>query len=175
MKKLCTILLIDDDLICCYLNQQLLEEMQISDNIICFTNGEEALDYFERAYCSTTEDATILPDLIILDLNMPGLGGFQVLDQLNEMNESKALSLKKVIILSTSMHPMDQERARNYEVFDYLVKPLTETKIKKVIDRFLHSQQSGSKIQNQVSNPQVVKDRYPKEKPAAEGVKKKEG
>lgn len=173
MEKLGAILLIDDDTICSYLNQQLLEEMQMIDSIICLNDGQEALDYLKKANASKTEVATIRPDLIFMDLNMPGLDGFQVLDQLSEIGGSNGLIVKRVVILSTSMHPVDQERVSKYDVFDYLVKPFTETKIKGVIDRFLESQQPHPKFQNKAANLQTVKDRHPVEKPVAEGIEKK--
>ena len=154
MEKLGTVLLIDDDAISCYLNQQLLLEMGVFSSIVCITNGLEALDYLKMVYPSTSEGASSCPDLVFLDLNMPGLNGFQVLDQLNEMCGSEAFVMNRVVILSTSMHPVDQERAGNYEVFDYLVKPLTETKIKGVIDHFLQLQVPGSKNQNMLVDPQ---------------------
>lgn len=172
MKKLSTVLLIDDDAISSYLNQQLLEEMENIDNIICFTNGQEALDYLKIAYASPGDGGSIFPDLIFLDLNMPGLDGFQVMDQLNELGGNEGLVMNRVVILSTSMHPVDQVRAGNYAVFDYLVKPLTETKIKGVIDYFLQSQVPGSKNRNKIADPQMAVDRPPIKRPTAERIKK---
>lgn len=102
---------------------------------------------------------------------MPGLDGFHLLEKINEMGGSKDLRVKRIIILSTSMHTLDQERASTYDVFDYLVKPLTETKIKRLVDHFLQSQQPDLKIQNQFADPQAVKNRPPLESPAAEGIK----
>lgn len=173
MEKLGTILLIDDDLICCYFNRQILKEMGVVQNTVCLNDGQEALDYLERVYASSTTDAALRPALIFLDLNMSGLDGFQVLDHLNEMGGGEDLVVERVVILSTSMHPSDQERASGYDVFDYLVKPLTETKVKGVIDRFLQSQQLNSKTQNKEPAPRVVKDRPPKGKSVPE-VNKKE-
>lgn len=173
MEKLGTILLIDDDAISCYLNQQLLLEMGIFNSIVCITDGQEALEYLKMVYPSASEGVNDCPDLIFLDLNMPGLDGFQVMDQLSEMGGSKGLVIKRVVILSTSMHPVDQERAGKHEVFDYLVKPLTETKLKGVIDHFLQSQVPGSKNQNKLADPQIAKDRLPIKRSSAERVKKR--
>ena len=173
MEKLGTVLLIDDDAISCYLNQQLLLETGIFNSIVCITDSQEALDYLKMVCPPTSGGVVNCPDLIFLDLNMPGLDGFQVMDQLNKMGGSEGLVMSRVVILSTSMHPVDQERAGNYDVFDYLVKPLTETKIKGVIDHFLHSQVPGPKNQDKIADPQKIKDRSPVKRPAAERVKKK--
>ena len=173
MEKLGTVLLIDDDAISSYLNQRLLEEMDIFDSIVCIIDGQEALDYLKMACAFQREGGPVIPDLIFLDLNMPGLGGFQVLDQLNEVCGSEALIMNRVVILSTSMHPVDQEKAGNYDVFDYLVKPLTEIKIKGVVDHFLQSKVTGLKNQNKITDPQKIKDRLPIKRPVAERIKKK--
>lgn len=173
MKKIGTVLLIDDDTICNYLNQQVLEEMQIFRRIVCLTDCEEVLTYLEKAFAATPEAHDLLPDLIFLDLNMPGLDGFQVLDQLNAMSGNKELSIKRVVILSSSMLRMDQDRAIKYGIFDYLVKPLTKTKVKRVIERFLQSQPSDAASRQKSLNPHELKDRPAAERPAAESRKKK--
>jgi CheY-like chemotaxis protein len=173
MEKIKTILLIDDDTISSFLNQQTLEEMQIADHILCMSDSREALEYLEKGNASATAGAGIAPDLILLDLNMPGLDGFQVLDQLNKMGGSRGQLVERVVILSTSLHPLDKERATQYNIFDYLVKPLTKTKIKRVIDRFLQSQQPKSKKHITEANPQKFSNRPPVERPAAESNKKK--
>lgn len=167
MKKLGTILLIDDDRICSYLNQQLLEEMQIFDSVVCLNDGQEVLDYLQKAFASRTEIGISRPALIFLDLNMPGLDGFQVLEELYKMDRE---SVKRIVILSSSMHPLDQERAGRYEIFDYLVKPLTQTKVLGVIDRFLQSQLHSANKQDLANSP-AAKDRPPMEKPAGSAKK----
>lgn len=178
MNGLGTILLIDDDTICSYLNQQLLEEVQVAERIVCLSSGQAALDYLKKANAFggayKSKQAAILPDLIFLDISMPGMDGFDVLDCLMNAGGSRGFSAKRVIMLSTSMHPVDQKRASNYDVFDYLVKPLTETKIKSVIDRFLQSLQQEANDQVKTPNPLEVKDRPPVERSGAAILKKKQ-
>lgn len=173
MKKLGTVLLIDDDNICNYLNQQILEGMQVFRSIVCLTDYEEVLAYLQKAFASTAEAPELRPDLIFLDLNMPGLDGFQVLQQLNAMSGSKDLSKKRVVILSSSMLRMDQDRAIKYGIFDYLVKPLTKTKVKRVIERFLQNQPSDSASRKKSLNPHELTDRPSAARPSAESRRKK--
>ena len=81
MEKLKRILLIDDDVNTNFYNRILFEQAKVSDDILEFQNAEEGLDYLKN------ENEV---SLILLDINMPKLDGYQVLSLLNEK-----LKLKK--------------------------------------------------------------------------------
>lgn len=86
-------------------------------------NGEEALDA-ARVY---------QPDLVLLDVMMPKVSGFDVLDILRNTPETANL---KVIMLTALSQESDQERARSLGADDYLVK--SQVVISDVIDRIRH-------------------------------------
>ncbi|ANQ49229.1 response regulator [Flammeovirga sp. MY04] len=72
-------------------------------------------------------DYTSTDNYVFLDLNMPGLDGWQVLEELMAFNFSKEL---KIYILSSSIHPRDKERAEaNPLVHGYIEKPLSKQKL----------------------------------------------
>lgn len=143
MKKFKNILLVDDDAICSWLNKALLEEMQIVQNIICLNDGQSAIDYLKRACSVPADEKTVLPDLILLDLNMPGVDGFEVLEKLKNSKGCEKLIAERVIVLTTSMHEKDVERAKSYNIFGYLAKPLTETKLQSVLEGVSISSDEG--------------------------------
>ena len=86
-------------------------------------NGEEALDA-ARSYT---------PDLVLLDVMMPKVSGFDVLDILRNTPETANL---KVIMLTALSQEADQERAKSLGADDYLVK--SQVVISDVVDRIRH-------------------------------------
>lgn len=90
---------------------------------------------FEVAHCSNGEEAltqamAFKPDLILLDVMMPKISGFDVLDILRNTPETAKV---KIIILTALSQPADQEKAKQLGVDDYLVK--SQAVISDVVDR----------------------------------------
>jgi CheY-like chemotaxis protein len=115
------VLLVDDDLIFCFLNRRILQTLPFVERIDTAQNGQQALELFN----SYSAGGKPLPDIVLLDLNMPVLDGFGFLEAFNQLplHEKQNVS---IIILSSSQNPSDIERARSYGVRQYLSKPLRE-------------------------------------------------
>lgn len=71
MKKLNCVLLVDDDITTNFLNESLIEEMDIAKQIMVAQNGKEALELIERYF----NEESSCPQLILLDINMPVMDG----------------------------------------------------------------------------------------------------
>ena len=122
--------LLDDDPAALFLLEDALREAQIGHQIFCLTHFEHLLLAFERLAEENGEED--LPDLLLLDLNMPGYDGLEVLDQLRKIpgiGGSKVC----VFILSVSFHPLIEEKIKQYPVSGYLTKPLHEDALRKLI------------------------------------------
>lgn len=92
--------------------------------VTCYTSPhpEEAIPYLADCLLGLYP----LPDLLLLDLNMPVMDGWEVLDALRQHPEIKI----RVAILSSSVDPEDQARASRYpNVIGYLSKPLDHEKV----------------------------------------------
>ena len=123
MKKLNCILLIDDNKADNAFHQIKIKRAEVCDTISVATTGSQALNYLEKASQQLEEFPK--PDLIFLDINLPGMDGFDFLDEFHKLNDTLK-SETKVIMLTTSLNPDDQTRALNYkEVKEFLNKPLT--------------------------------------------------
>lgn len=120
--KLDCILLIDDDEATNFYHKIILEEEGIGVHIQSVKSAEEALDFLlckgEYADCPK-------PGIIFLDINMPGMTGWDFLKEYNEL--SKDIHDRAVVsILTTSINPDDRERAAAIPVVkEFVHKPLT--------------------------------------------------
>jgi CheY-like chemotaxis protein len=119
--------IIDDDEVIIYLTEILVKEVEFCDVLKTFTCAEKALDELKAAF----ENKSEIPNVILIDLNMPIMDGWRFLDQLLELDISEQIS---VFVFTSSIDPRDIERAKNYKMIkDYIVKPLTIHKINKIL------------------------------------------
>lgn len=129
--------IIDDDKIYVNLVKKIIEIKKLSENLLIFKNGMEALDHFKLILENATED--VLPDIIFLDINMPVMDGWEFL---NEFIKIKNNFEKKITlyVVSSSIDPRDLERAKSFNlVTDYLIKPIELKKFEKIFDRKGHA------------------------------------
>ncbi|WP_092168760.1 response regulator [Cyclobacterium xiamenense] len=122
------ILLVDDDPIVILLQRKLMEKAGISHPVVPFNNGEAALDYLVEDGGKTEEL------LMFLDINMPGLSGWDVLDAVESLKFSQLL---KVIIITSSIESSDKRRSEEYErIVDFWVKPFSIQDFTQLKDKF---------------------------------------
>lgn len=144
MRKLSGILLIDDDDTTNFLNQRLLDRMEVTENIRTFVNGKQAFDYLYNVSNNNYETESkdyFQPELIFLDINMPVMDGFEMLDLYERLNPEFRKHIV-MAVLTTSTHPQDTANSRKYNA-DYITKPLTAEKVTELLER--HFQHRGEK------------------------------
>jgi len=114
--------IIDDDDMYVSLITKVIDFRKLSRNLLIFKNGREALDYFVLALKKVEEKD--IPQIILLDLNMPVMDGWQFLTELSK-HDFPALKNLTLYIVSSSIDPADLERSKAFElVSDFLVKPI---------------------------------------------------
>lgn len=124
---------VDDDKIFTYLLKRIIEKAKIAREIIFFENGRDALDYL----ANHREDALKLPQLILLDINMPILDGWQFLSEYGKLEPTVPQPIS-ICMMSSSSDLEDYDRAMGSgHVMDYLQKPVQMPSLKEVTERVL--------------------------------------
>jgi CheY-like chemotaxis protein len=116
--KAAVILLVEDDVGDQKLTKQALCGDRVGNELNVVNSAEEALEYLEQSKQDQTDCPT--PDLILLDLNMPGMGGKGLLKKLRE---DPALDSIPVVILTTSDSDRDVLESFQLQAAGYIQKP----------------------------------------------------
>ena len=118
-------MLIDDDEINNFINRKLLSRYDQDLAIMEFMVAREALDHLRNP-------AKALPDIILLDINMPEMNGWEFIGEFAKLNLNGA----RVVMLTSSIDQRDEEKAHNFpEVKGYFTKPLDNSKIQEILDK----------------------------------------
>jgi CheY-like chemotaxis protein len=123
-------LIVDDDAASQFLLRLVLDELGLDVPVIALTNGQEALDYIRQQCINENAASQECPDWILLDINMPVMDGFELLERLKALEQDN-LMVSAITIITSSNYTKDMAKAMALGVKDYLLKPITEEKIRK--------------------------------------------
>ena len=112
-------LLVDDNEDDVFFMERALRGAELQNPLHIVTSGEEAIEYLAGRNSYADRQKFPLPDLIFLDLKMPGLTGFDVLHWIRTDHKSDV----SVAILTSSPEDVDRQKARQLGADAYLVKP----------------------------------------------------
>lgn len=123
-------MLVDDDSTANFLHEEILNDMGVAQEIITALNGEEAIETLSDL-CSHSK----CPDLILLDINMPKINGFEVVEKFQKMHfDSPPPGV--IVMLTSSLNPADIRKAKELGVNGYLSKPLGEEEVGEILEKY---------------------------------------
>ncbi len=118
-EKIVNILLVEDDEVDVMNVKRAFKKNNVTNPLFVCNNGLEAIEFLtERLASNPTE----VPKIILLDLNMPKMGGIEFLRELRKNNDLKNIS---VFVMTTSNEDRDKVDAYNLNVAGYILKPLS--------------------------------------------------
>jgi CheY-like chemotaxis protein len=124
-----SVCIVDDDDIYQFTMVKTLKSLKLTDNIMVFSDGEEALNFMLDNLYNDVE----LPDIIFLDIDMPIMDGFQFMEEYVKIKPKLGKKIT-IYMVSSSVDPVDIERARKIsEITDYIVKPITQNQLTDII------------------------------------------
>ena len=133
-NKLKCVMLVDDDHNDNFFHEREIRKTNRATVIITKNTGRAALDYLKLK----KDGNDMHPDLIFLDINMPGMNGWDFLEEYNRL-EKELQSHAIIIMLSSSKNPEDEARGKTWSfVSDFIKKPLTKEKMEDILTDFFN-------------------------------------
>lgn len=118
------VVIIDDDAVILFLHKILIQKSPLPSNVTEFKNASEGLNYLSSRRSET-------PLLVFLDINMPEINGWEILERIREMSQKIF-----VVMVTSSINNSDRQKAAGFpEVIEYLEKPLSSEACKALYDR----------------------------------------
>jgi len=118
------ILLIDDNQMTNFIHQTYIEKLGLAKHVLATLGAEEALNLLESLYQKQkTNNKTVVPNLILLDLNMPDMTGYEFLEQYQQLAPPRYHA--PIVVVSSSNTKLHIHKATKFKnVIDYKVKPV---------------------------------------------------
>lgn len=133
MKKINLACIIDDDPIYIFGIKKMIEVVDFCSDFIVFNNGKEAIDGLNKLYADTGK----VPDIILLDLNMPILDGWQFLEDFVGFPSEKKII---IYVVSSSINQCDIDKAMSFgSVKNYIYKPIRKQDLQEILEDYQKS------------------------------------
>lgn len=127
--------IIDDDEIYQLVMKRTIEQSGMIKSILQFYDGEEAIYYFREK----RETTGVLPELILLDINMPYMDGWQFLDEFLKIEFNKDYKLT-IFIVTSSSTAEEINKAKQYSIVSgYHIKPITKDKFAEMMQSVIRA------------------------------------
>ena len=124
-------MLVDDDSTTNFFHAHVIKKANCTDYIVVKQYAEEAL-----AHLQSIDEEKVRPDLILLDINMPRMNGWEFLDRYRELpDEHKAKIV--IVMLTTSLNPGDRDKAQTIsEINEFATKPLNAEMLQGILRKY---------------------------------------
>jgi CheY-like chemotaxis protein len=114
--------------------QRLMRRMTVQNPIYRCTTGDEVLDFLYQAGDYHSPHLAPRPSVILLDLNLPGIDGRDVLERLKQDKSFKEIP---IVVFTTSANPKDIELCYQRGANGYLIKPMDANELEKTVQAFV--------------------------------------
>lgn len=131
MKHVKNVYVVDDDQVTTFVTERLLRQFDKNCQITSFNDPQEAL---EALYKIKNNGHKSLPEVVLLDINMPGLNGFEFLEKMKAEGLDKDV---QVVMYTSSDRSEDKNKSTAYNnVIGYMEKPFSAQVFGKILDGF---------------------------------------
>jgi CheY-like chemotaxis protein len=131
-KKVNCIMLIDDNPDDNFFHERVIRKNEAANFVVVRQTASDALEYLR----TKSQHIDKHPDLIFLDINMPGMNGWEFLEEYKKLDK-ELQSNAIVVMLTTSNNPDDKIKAKSSgNLFDFKTKPLTKGMLEEIMDKY---------------------------------------
>ena len=113
---------------------RLMQHMAVQNPVYRCTDGDEVLDFLYHEGSYQNPDLAPRPSVMLLDLNLPGTDGREVLEQLKQDTQLQKIP---VVIFTTSKNPQDIEFCYRHGANGYLIKPMDLEQLQTSVQAFV--------------------------------------
>ncbi len=132
------IMIIDDNKIDLFIGQKIIEKYNPEIQVRSFNTAISALNFLKVSALKNCSKTISPPDLILLDINMPQMDGFEFMEAFKKMKLMDAAI--KIVVLSSSLCHDDLDKVKNEQhCLGYVSKPITVDKLRDVIEKKSHN------------------------------------
>ena len=123
-------LIIDDDDVFNFLHTKAIRKVEKDSVIEAFASSPKGVEHLKSLFASNAK----LPDILLLDIRMPEMNGFEVLDELIKLPSEK-LATMKIYMLTSSLDDRDKNRSKDYSIVSgFLSKTLSDSMIRRILE-----------------------------------------
>lgn len=118
-------MLVDDDDATNFVNQIIIRKSKVTENVKIARNGKEAIQIIRNDDCDDEKESSLKPYLILLDINMPVMDGWQFLEAYDALPE-RLKGHFIIVMLTSSFNPDDESKSKTYDsICGFRNKPLS--------------------------------------------------
>jgi len=123
-------MLVDDNKIDNFFHERVIRKNNAAKIILTKESGFDAIEYLRKG------KEVVQPDVIFLDINMPGMNGWEFIEHYKSLHETLQNSMI-VVMLSTSDNPDDRALAKTHQILsDFKTKPLTKEMLDEILLKY---------------------------------------
>jgi len=132
-----SVLIVDDDEASVFLSKLFIENLELDIDVFSANDGKAALEVLEEKNINPEVGNSFTPCLVVLDINMPVMNGWQFLDAYQKRFPKELQSNIVIAMMTVSEDERDFIRAMNNPfINEYISKPLTDERVLEIMEKY---------------------------------------